>query len=155
MIAGLSFAAEMIHSGTYWGTLTSLYEGLQKDEVGKLENVVQCRIFGHYEEAESIFTECLRVRWVPIVAVERATTYDRMGLEHRRAETLREILDSKMTTSTDLPKSLEYLCRLNLAESECKTKGKLLPALVEARRFRDWLIQFETPFYTDVLVSPC
>ena len=130
----------MVHACKYWGTLTSLYEGLEEEQVGKLENAIQCRIFGRYEEAESIFAECLRVRWISIVAVERATMYDRMGLEHRRAETLREVLGSETITSTDLPKSLEYLCRLNIAESEFKTKGELLPALVEARHFRDWLI---------------
>ncbi|MCJ1435224.1 hypothetical protein MMC27_004596 [Xylographa pallens] len=85
--------------------------------------------------------------------MELVYMYDRMGLEHKRALWAREILDTASTDSQVIPESLQYLCRLHLAESEVKTHGRLRAALLEARQFRYWQIQFAVFQYTDIMVT--
>ncbi|MCJ1383658.1 hypothetical protein MMC17_006772 [Xylographa soralifera] len=126
---------------------------MDKQQVAQLEFATKCRLFGRYEEAESQLLNCLERKWSSAVVMELVTMYDRMGLEHKRAQWAREILNTAATDSQVIPESLQHLCKLHIAESEFKTHGRLRAALLEARHFRDWQMQFAVSQYTDIMTA--
>ena len=137
----------------YWGTLTSLYDSLSAQQTIDLEKAIECRYRGLYKQAESIYSDLLPPsRSIPVVAIERATLYERMGYETKRAEILREALETVTDNDDALTHSVRCLLRILLASSDLYVLGQLKASLEEARILRAWLILEDPLNYSDVMV---
>jgi len=78
----------------YWGSFTSCYEELEQDQITALERAIRFQVLGQFIDAEAAFQDpCLQNDHL-LITVERATLYERIGLERKRADVLALAVDT-------------------------------------------------------------
>lgn len=78
----------------YWGSFTSCYEDLEQDQITALERAIRLQVLGQFIDADAAFQDpCLQNDHL-LFAVERATLYERIGLERKRADILALAVDT-------------------------------------------------------------
>lgn len=135
------------------GCLTSLYDGLNPEDVKHLESAILHREVGDFSASLDIFDTLLAPGLhIPVVALEHSSTFLKQG----RLEAADKALQASWLLAQGDPDRLtrpEYrLMKLVRAVLHHWTIGTLTDMLEAIRETRQWLAEVPVDEYTDVQV---
>lgn len=144
----------------FWGDYSDLYHTLSSSESQSLENAILARKLGRLQESQRIFeVELPPPHVLPVLALEKANLYSRLGLEGCRYSVLDGALKSRSQWRENPSGREEELLSITCAEAKFLAFGATRRALQEARRSRDEWAYVAIDRWTDVevsvQVSPC
>ena len=138
----------------YWGDYGDLYPTLSASESQSLEKAILARRLGRLQESQRIFEAKLPPpHLLPILALEKANLFSRLGLESSRYSVLDNTLRSQSQWRTRLSGREEELLSITCAEARLLAFGDTRRALRHARRVRDEWTDLAIDGWTDVEVS--
>jgi len=141
-------------SPLFWGDYSDLYHTLSSSESQSLENAILARRLGRLQESQRIFeAELPPPHILPVLALEKANLYSRLGLERCRYSVLDVALKSRSQWRENPSGREEELLSITCAEAKFLTFGATQRALKDARRSRDEWTDFAIDGWTDVEVS--
>jgi hypothetical protein len=147
-------------SSSYWGYLSSAYVDLSSEQIFHLERAIRFQLLGLYRDAERAFEvfEDAELRSTSIIVpIERATLYERIGLERKRADILASAVDtSKSSPATEGANLYDLACILR-TNAEYFAYGYVKQGLVQARDLVRRLASRDVGKYNDieVIVNKC
>ena len=138
----------------FWGDYSDLYPTLSASEIQSLERSILARKLGRFEESERIFeAELPPPHLLPVLALEKASLFSRLGLERSRYLVLDRALRSQSQWRKKLSGREEELLSITCADARSLTFGATRRALQDARRFRDEWTGPVIDEWTDMEVS--
>ena len=139
---------------SYWGNHTSLYSTLPAEEVQGLEKAIRFQVRGEYAESLKSFALLNEsISWLPVVLIERAILFERMGLVQEQLKLLNAVVYpsaiSRPKAGTD---EWDLLGQLR-AQADLYANGTLESALWVACIVATRLKQKECIHFSDLEVS--
>ena len=138
----------------YCGDYSDLYPTLSASEIQSLEKAIQARRLGRLQESQRIFeVELPPPHVLPILALEKASLFSRLGLERNRFAVLDDTLRPQSQWRTRPSGREEELLNIVCAEASFLAFGDTRRALKYARHVRDHWTSLAIDEWNDVEVS--
>ena len=139
----------------HWGYLPSAYSELSSEQIFHLERAIRLQLLGLYHDAErafEVFDSAELNSTSLIIPIERATLYERIGLERQRADILASAVDTSPSSPAIEGANLHDLACTLRTNAEFYAYGHVKSGLLQARDLVRRLAFKNIASYNDVEV---